>query len=319
MGFRLQNRLESDLPGHRDQPTDCRKEPDIAIESSNVPKARDFQHHPRDWRGFHYVYPVISRRSGGISIGINLNPDMACNFDCIYCQVDRSVTPRVREVDIGVLRDELEMLLTVASDGRIFTEPEFADTPDHLRRLNDIAFSGDGEPTTCPLFPEAVEVVAELKRRHGCESVKTVLITDACYLTKPKVESALRIMDDSNGEVWAKLDAGTERYYKIINKPNYPLSHVIDNIVHTARSRPVTIQSLFMRVNGQPPPPAEITAFADRLNEMSSAGAELRLIQIYTVARTPAQDWVASLSREEVDTIADVVRRRTGLSIETYY
>ena len=49
--------------------------------------------HPRYFGQNSFVYPVLSRRADGISVGINLNPDKACNFDCIYCQVDRSKKP----------------------------------------------------------------------------------------------------------------------------------------------------------------------------------------------------------------------------------
>ena len=51
--------------------------------------------HPRQFQEFQFVYPVVSRRSHGISIGLNTNPNKACNFDCVYCQVDRSAAPAV--------------------------------------------------------------------------------------------------------------------------------------------------------------------------------------------------------------------------------
>ncbi|MGB9625323.1 MAG: radical SAM protein, partial [Phycisphaerae bacterium] len=70
-----------------------------------------FASHARDWRQNYYVYPVLSRRAHGVSIGVNLNPDKACNFDCIYCQVDRTVPPAVRKVDVAVLRRELDEML----------------------------------------------------------------------------------------------------------------------------------------------------------------------------------------------------------------
>ncbi|NOT01398.1 MAG: radical SAM protein [Phycisphaerales bacterium] len=279
---------------------------------------RDHRHHPRDWRGFLYAYPVISRRSRGLSIGVNLNPDAACNFDCIYCQVDRTGVPRVRTVDVAVLRRELEALVETAVTGALFSEPEFAATPPTFRRLNDIAFSGDGEPTTCPQFADAVAMVAELKRARNLGGVKTVLITDACYLTRPAVVRGLEIMDGSHGEIWAKLDAGTEDYYRLINRPNYPLAHVVENIVHAARVRPVVIQSLFMRVHDAPPSDAEIDAYVGRLSEIVVGGGRLACVQVYTVARPPAQGYVTRLDDAEVARIADRVRDRTGLPVESF-
>ena len=104
------------------------------------------RHHPRTFHENRFVYPVLSRRSHGLSLGINLNPDKICNFDCIYCQVDRTSQAETRFVELDAVTAELESLLGLVSDGSIWDDPSFADVPGELRRLNDIAFSGDGEP-----------------------------------------------------------------------------------------------------------------------------------------------------------------------------
>ncbi|MCG3129733.1 MAG: hypothetical protein FLDDKLPJ_00468 [Phycisphaerae bacterium] len=278
-----------------------------------------FMHHPRDWRTNRYVYPVVSRRSGGISIGINLNPDKACNFDCIYCQVDRTTPPAVREVDPGVLEAELREMLTCVMDGRLAREPEFAGLPERLARLRDIAFSGDGEPTACKTFAECVALTAGVKRSLGLDEVKIVVITDAAYLTRPKVEEGLALLDRERSEIWAKLDAGTEAYYRRINRPNVPLRHVMDEILACARRRPVVIQSLFMRVHGAGPDDDELTAYLAALNGVTYAGGRLTRVQVYTVARKPAEPSVTPLSAAEVDHIAARVRAETGLAVEAYY
>ncbi|MGD2108320.1 MAG: radical SAM protein [Phycisphaerae bacterium] len=280
---------------------------------------RQYEHHPRDWRRNVYVYPVISRRSGGLSIGVNLNPDTACNFDCIYCQVDRSKMPRVREVDVERLGAELEAMIELAKSGALFDDPGFGDVPEAMRSIKDIAFSGDGEPTTCKRFRECVELVARVRHEARLDETKIVLITDACYLTRPEVEVALTIMDEENGEIWAKLDAGTEAYYQKINRPNYPLTHVIDNIIAAARVRPVVIQSLFMRVEGEPPGGTEVAAFVERLKEITNAGGKIDHVQVYTVARRPAEDYVTALTKGEVDHIVALVRRDGGLQANAYY
>ncbi|MCB9850831.1 MAG: radical SAM protein [Phycisphaerales bacterium] len=278
-----------------------------------------FAHHPRDWRSNLYVYPVISRRSRGLSIGVNLNPDTACNFDCIYCQVDRTQPVRVRDVDLDVLRAELSHMLALATSGAIFDEPQFGAVPQSLRRINDIAFSGDGEPTTCPVFAEAVQLAADLKAEHGVPDVLIVLITDACYLTKPAVERGLAIMDNANGEIWAKLDAGTQPYYELINRPNYPLTHVMQNIIAAALARSIRVQSLFMRVNGEAPSDAELEAYVGRLREITSAGGKIHEVQIYTVARQPAESYVTALSNETLDAIVARVRSDAKLAANAYY
>ena len=280
---------------------------------------RQFASHPRHWRENLYVYPVMSRRSRGLSIGVNLNPDTACNFDCVYCQVDRTGTPRVREVDPVRLRDELSNMIKWARSGLLFEDDAFSDVPLELRRINDIAFSGDGEPTTCKHFAECVRIAAELKNQAGLDEVKIVLITDACYLTRPDVERGLAIMDRNNGEIWAKLDAGTEAYYQRVNRPNYPLQHVIDNIIAAARIRPVVIQALFMRLDGVGPDKLEITAFTERLSEIQAAGGKISLVQVYTVSRPPAESFVTALSHGEVDSIVWCIEERTSIRAEGFY
>ncbi len=280
---------------------------------------RQHRHHPRDWRRNDYVYPVISRRSGGLSIGVNLNPDAACNFDCVYCQVDRSRTPRIRDVNVTQLEDELRATVAEATSGSLLDDPGFRDVPDALRKIKDIAFSGDGEPTTCKSFRDCVAVAARVKREAGLDATKIVLITDACYLDRPDVVEGLAILDTHHGEIWAKLDAGTEAYYRRVNRPNFPLQHVIDGIISASRVRPVVIQSMFMRLDGIGPSDDELHAFVGRLNEITIAGGRISLVQVYTVARRPAESYVTPLSNEEVDRIASMVRSATGLLAESFY
>jgi hypothetical protein len=136
---------------------------------------------------------------------------------------------------------------------------------------------------------------------------------------RPHVERGLAILDRNNGEIWAKLEAGTDEYYHLIERTPIPFRQILDNITAAARVRPLVIQSLFMRVAGEPPTAAELDAFCDRLNEIIAAGGELKLVQIYTVARRPAESYVAPLTDAEVDAIVALVRERTGLSAIAYY
>lgn len=274
--------------------------------------------HPRLWRENRFVYPVVSRRSGGISIGINLNPDKVCNFDCIYCQVDRRSEAETRFVEIERVLDELDGLMTHLESGALFEEEKFAGLPESFRRLNDVAFSGDGEPTTYRNFDDIVDRVAAVKAAHGRNDVKLVLITNASMFHRPAVERGLSILDANHGEIWAKLEAGTDAYYRRIERTTIPFRQVLDNIAAAARVRPLVIQSLFMRVAGEAPPAAEIEAYCDRLQEILASGGRLSLIQIYTVARAPAESFVTALTRDELDAIATNVRRATGLETAVF-
>jgi hypothetical protein len=146
-----------------------------------------------------------------------------------------------------------------------------------------------------------------------------VLITNASMFHRPHVERGLAILDQNNGEIWAKLEAGTDEYYHLIERTPIPFRQILDNITSAARVRPLVIQSLFMRVAGEPPSQAELEAFCDRLNEITAAGGQLKLVQIYTVARRPAESYVSPLADDEVDRIVRLVIDRTGIPALGYY
>jgi len=278
-----------------------------------------FTQHSRAWRNNRYVYPVVSRRSKGLSIGVNLNPDKACNFDCVYCSVDRTVSSTVREVDPQVLHDELAHMIELARSGGVWREPPFDQTPDHLRRINDVAFSGDGEPTSYPHFHDACELAASLLQQAGLhDAVKILLITNATLFHHPHVARALDFLDAHNGEIWAKLDAGTQAYYQLVERTKIPLRRVLDNLLLAGRARPIVIQSLFMKLHGQPPPASEIDAYVQRLGELRDAGCRVKLVQVYTTARGTAEAYVEPLENAALDAIAEKVRS-LGLIAEAYY
>jgi wyosine [tRNA(Phe)-imidazoG37] synthetase (radical SAM superfamily) len=278
-----------------------------------------FAHHERTFENFRFVYPVLSRRAHGLSLGVNLNPDKVCNFDCIYCQVDRTSAAETTFVDTRQLLDELDIGLRMILSGDIYHTNKFRQTPPELRRLNDIAFSGDGEPTTYRNFDELMAECAEIKRCHRLDDVKMVLITNASMFHREHVQRGLAILDENNGEIWAKLEAGTEEYFKLIDRTTIPFQQVLENITAAAQVRPLVIQALFMRVNGEGPSPAERLAFCDRLNEIVAAGGKINLVQVYTVARRPAESFVAPLTNTEVDALADLVRSKTGSATAAYY
>jgi wyosine [tRNA(Phe)-imidazoG37] synthetase (radical SAM superfamily) len=275
--------------------------------------------HARSFHSNKFVYPVLSRRSRGISIGINLNPDKICNFDCIYCQVDRRSAAETHFVETERLLEELEQMLDLVNSGALYADPKFAPVPGHLRRLNDIAFSGDGEPTTFANIDAIVADVAAAKRQRGLDAVKLVLITNASMFQRPAVARALATLDANQGEIWAKLDAGTDAYYHLIDRTPIPFERILRNIREAAKVRPLVIQSLFMRVAGEGPTAAEITAFCDRLNEVRAAGGAIDRVQVYTIARPPTESYVTPLTPAEVDFIAAEVVQRVGVPVETFY
>lgn len=270
--------------------------------------------HRRQWRACRFVYPVISRRARGLSIGVNLNIDKRCNFGCIYCQIDRRIGRQPFELDLDGLARELDEALDAAISGGLYREERFAETPEALRRINDIAFSGDGEPTCLPQFPDAVQVAADALARANRPEVKIILITNATRLREPSTIEGLKLLDARNGEIWAKLDAGTEEHFRLVNRPpaSLTLQDICDNLLATALVRPIVIQTLWMKINDEPPSDTEIDAYIGRLRWLIGNGGQVKLLQLHTIARPPAKANVAMLPEPSLRAIAE--RIRTELS-----
>lgn len=276
--------------------------------------------HRRLWRDFDYCYPVISRRSRGVSLGVNLNPDKVCNFDCVYCEVDRLTPPKRKDLDLTLLEQELGLLMDLTTSGEIYGIPPFDSARPEQRRFNDIAFSGDGEPTTAHEFADVISRVAQIKHQRGLDLVKLVLITDSSRLQAPEVVKGLEILMAHEGEIWAKLDAGTEAFYREINRSQVPFERILDNLLATARRWPMVIQTLFLEWQGRGPSEAELEAYCGRLQHILAEGGQLQAIQLYTVARPTPEPEARPLRRLEMDAIAASLRGRfPTLPIEVYY
>jgi len=279
----------------------------------------------RSYFGNRFVYAVISQRAHGLSIGVNLNPDKFCNFDCVYCEVDRRRVPANTQIDLDVLAEELEEMLDRAYGGRIRELPGYEAVPEDLLKLKEVALSGDGEPTLCPMFADVVETVVHVRAKCLFPFFKIVLITNSTGLHLTHVREGLKLLTGKD-EIWAKLDVGTEGCLEQINSPkasplNCPsvtLEHVVENILALAKQRPVVIQSLFPVVNGRGPTRDEITAYAERLKALKDAGAQISLVQVYSAHRPPARPTCGHLPLRALSEIARQVRQMTGLKTEVF-
>jgi wyosine [tRNA(Phe)-imidazoG37] synthetase (radical SAM superfamily) len=276
------------------------------------------QDHTRSFESFDFVYPVISRRSRGLSLGVNLNPDKRCNFDCVYCEVDRRTPGRKSQVDIPQLKTELTALIGAALEGQLAHHPKFAEVADLTRVIRDIAFSGDGEPTMIPNFAACVETVVQVKLDQHLSDTRIVLITDAAGLDKADVRAGLALMDAHQGDIWAKLDAGTPDYFRTVNRSHVAFDRILNNILLTAQVRPIIIQSLFLKVRGTPMPPAELDAYCQRLIDLTHNGARIREVHAYTIARPTPEPWATRLTPDELEAIAQTIRTRAHLPVATF-
>jgi wyosine [tRNA(Phe)-imidazoG37] synthetase (radical SAM superfamily) len=276
-----------------------------------VARRLDYKDHRRELDLNRYVYAVVSRRARGLSIGVNMNPDKACNFDCPYCQVDRTTPGGPTRVEVGALAAELEDLLRRAASD-LWTTTPFDTVAPELRRVADVAFAGDGEPTTPPEFPAAARAAREARDRLA-PGVPLRLLTNATLLDKERVRAALAEFD----ELWCKLDAGTEAYFHVVDGTRLPFPRILDNLLLVARERPIVVQSLFLTLDGVGPDDAEIAAWASRLREVVSGGGRIDHVQVYTVARAPSDPRCGPLDAARLEAIA-ARARDAGLTAAVY-
>jgi wyosine [tRNA(Phe)-imidazoG37] synthetase (radical SAM superfamily) len=242
--------------------------------------------HDRDVAGMTYVYPVVSRRAGGVSLGINLNPNNACNWRCIYCQVPALQRGGAPPIDLAQLEGELRHMLTDITRGDFMTRA----VPEGMRRLNDVALSGNGEPTSATEFPEVVERVGRVLAEFGlCGKTRLVLITNGSLAGRPRVRSGLRAMSSQNGEVWFKFDRATRQGLALINDTRTDPEAHFRRLAGVAGLCPTWIQTCLFSLDGAPPEPAETEAYVALLKRARVEIPALRGVLLYGLARSSLQ------------------------------
>lgn len=243
--------------------------------------------HSRDAAGLTYVYPVISRRSGGLSVGINLNPNNACNWRCVYCQVPDLQRGSAPAVDLQQLRQELSGFLRSVLHGNFFDRFE---VPPDKRMIRDIAISGNGEPTSAPNFDQVVEVIGEVAQLSGLSSVvRRVLISNGSLMRRAVVQRALGRWREMGGEVWFKLDSGSEAGRRRINDVNLASGVALGNLETASRLCPVWLQTCIFGFDGAPPSLTDRSAYLAFLGKALLRGIRLQGVLLYGLARPSMQ------------------------------
>jgi len=273
------------------------------------------QNHDRDMAGLTYVYAVVSRRAGGISIGINLNPNNACNWHCVYCQVPNLVRGTVPHIDIDLLNNELEDFINEVLYGSFMRER----VPEDCRRICDVSISGNGEPTSCRVFDQVVDTVVRRVTAAGLtDDIKLVLITNGSYVHRPEVKRGLITMAAHNGEVWFKLDSATKEGIARINGVTLSPEQLKSKLQIASACCPTWIQTCMFAWDGQPPDEAEITAYLDFLTRLVRDAVPVEGVLLYGVARPSMQPEAAHVSPLDDIWMEHMARRieAAGLSVK---
>ncbi len=246
--------------------------------------------HNRDVSGLQYIYPVVSRRAGGVSIGINLNINNACNWRCIYCNVPNLSRGTPPPINLTLLVKELRTFLDNIVHGH-FMQKHVKEAD---RVLKDIAFSGNGEPTTAKEFPQVVQLVQDILSEFDLlNKIKIRLITNGSMLHKRTVVDGIRQLAKHNGEVWFKLDAATAEGIARINDVNINPNGHIDRLKLCATLCPTYIQTCMFSLDGKPPAESDLSAYIDLVSQVKKS---ILGVHLYGIARQSMQAEAARLS-----------------------
>lgn len=271
--------------------------------------------HDRDSAGMTYVYPVVSRRAGGVSVGVNLNPNNACNWACVYCQVPNLTRGTAPEIDLARLERELRAMLADILQGDFLQ----ACVPEGARRLNDIALSGNGEPTSATVFPQVIDLIGRVMTDLDIAGkIKLVLITNGSLADRPRVQAGIRKMADLNGEVWFKFDSATATGMRAINQTRIPPEKQFERLAATARLCPTSLQTCVFALDGQPPSNEEQAAYLAAVKRIRDEKIPVQGVLLYGLARPsmqPQAPRLAALPAAWLEAFADRIRA-AGLPVK---
>ncbi|MDQ6967400.1 MAG: radical SAM protein [Mariprofundaceae bacterium] len=265
------------------------------------------QNHDRDAVGMTYVYPVISRRAGGVSVGINLNPNNACNWHCAYCQVPNLTRGVAPAIDFTVLQAELTTMLNDVIHGDFMQQR----VPEDCQKLCDIAISGNGEPTSCRDFDKVVGVILQVMGSFlllGAIPIR--LISNGSYIHKDHVQRGLHLMAENKGEVWIKVDAGTDEAIARINGIHTSAELLFRQVKSVAAVCPSWIQTCMLAWQGEKPSDDEVSAYLTFLRRLKEEEVPVRGVLLYGLARPslqPEAKHVSALSAAWMEAMRDEI------------
>lgn len=268
--------------------------------------------HRRDSAGLLYVYPVVSRRAGGVSIGINLNPNNACNWACLYCQVENLTRGGPPPIDLDRLETELAGFLEDVIDGDFMQRQ----VPPEARHLMDVAFSGNGEPTSAAEFAEAVALVGDVLKRFGLlGNLPVRLITNGSLMHRPDVQLGIQRLAEFDGEVWFKVDRAIAAEMAEINGvPGVP-EKTAKNLEICAGLARTWVQTCWFALDGVMPSAESRMAYCDFLRPLAKKLAGVHLYGLARPSLQPAAPRLSALSTVELTAFGEQIEKETGIRV----
>ncbi len=264
--------------------------------------------HNRDIAGLRYVYPVLSRRAGGLSIGINLNPNNACNWRCIYCQVPGLTRGTAPDIDLALLATELRGFLDYVQSGEFYRDFKVEAAQQCIK---DVAISGNGEPSSVKNFAEVIHLLGDIASSAGIfPAAKFVLISNGSLIQQSNVQEGLRALAQYQGELWFKLDSASFAGRKLVNNTVLGQARLLEHLKIARALCPTKLQTCMLQYRGQLWTASEKQAYLELLKALPAAGILIRQIMLYSIARQsfqPEADELQAMPLAEMQAFADQI------------
>ena len=269
--------------------------------------------HDRNIFDSKYVYPVVSRRAGGLSLGVNLSTNNACNWQCIYCEIPNLSRGGPEPIEVELLKDELNFWIDQIINSNFLKK----NTPPGTT-FADVALSGNGEPTAASEFLDVLEIIiASLKEHKLVDKIPVRLITNGSFISKKK--ECLNIFNQYHGEVWFKIDAADEDSIKLINQVNLNPNSMINNLKKCAEACQTVIQTCLLKINHQVPTNDFLKNYSRLIKPYEKL---IKKIDLYSLARPSLQNnqdiTIERLSLDELNNIKNILQKQLTIKIDVF-
>ena len=238
-----------------------------------------------------YIYGPFQSRRLGLSLGINvLLKYKTCTFNCVYCEIgntEKIVSPNFR----------------INSPPSLSFRKELTDILKYFPHLNSLTFGYNGEPTLNNNLVDFLKITSEVREKFNWKGHKPLLtlFTNSSTLYFKEIRQRVKQFEF----VLAKLDTATEEDFKRTNRPHKEASDIntiINSLVKLKEEMPIdhklAIQCLLYNSY------AKNFISNTNLQNLNSLGQAIRKIQpdsvqIYSIARIPAEYFVYAISEDE--------------------
>ena len=251
-----------------------------------------------------YIYPVVSRRAGGLSLGINLNTNSACNWQCIYCEVPNLVRGKPEAINLQELESELDYWLDQITNKSFLNQYTKIQT-----EFKDIAFSGNGEPTASKQFKDVVSILIKKVAEYKLDQKIIIrLITNGSYMSNLVIQESLSLIRNINREIWFKIDSVNKADIRTVNQVNLSLVTIKKNLEAALNNSPTIIQTCFFKLNEKLP---SSESLGEYINFLKPYENKIKGIHLYSLARLseqPSKNELTRLAKSELEVIASRIK-----------